>query len=52
MLTRICFGTGLGVVATFLLFLLMQGLIKSEQSPFGEAIAGNVVNFVRVEEGH
>ena len=50
MLMRICFGVGSGAVATFLLFLLMQGFIKSDRSPFDEAVAGHVVDFVRVEE--
>ena len=50
MLMRYVFGVGLGAVATFVLFLLMQALIKSDKSAFDESITGKIVDFVRVED--
>ena len=50
MIARFGFGVALGVVATFFLFLVMQALIKSDKSPFDDAISGRIVDFVRVEE--
>ena len=50
MLTRICFGAGSGLVTTFFLFLLMQGLIKSERNPFNDVAKGSIVDFVSVVE--
>ena len=50
MLTRISFGVGTGVVATALLFLLMQALIDSDDSPFEELAMGAIVDFVPVVE--
>ena len=50
MLVRYGFGIGLGAVVTFVLFLLMQSLIKSDKSPFQDVIVGKIVDFVRVEE--
>jgi len=47
---RYLFGVALGLVATFALFLLMQALIKSDKSPFDDAVKGKLVDFVRVEE--
>lgn len=37
MFPRCLFATASGVAATFGLFLLMQGFIESDQSPFNEA---------------
>ena len=50
MLVRYSFGIGLGAVTTFILFLLMQSLIKSDKSPFQDVIVGKIVDFVRVED--
>lgn len=50
MMVRYGFGTGLGMTATFILFLLMQSLIKSDRSPFQDVVVGKIVDFVRVEE--
>ena len=50
MLTRFSFGVAAGVVATALLFLLMQALIKSDESPFDELALGTIVDFVPVVE--
>ena len=50
MLTRISFGVGAGVVATALLFLLMQALIESDQRPYEELAMGAIVDFVPVVE--
>ena len=50
MLTRLSFGVGAGAVATALLFLLMQALIESDQSPFEELAMGTIVDFVPVIE--
>ncbi len=50
MILRMTFGIALGAVATFFLFLLMQALIKSDKSPFDDAVTGKIVDFVRVEE--
>ncbi len=35
---------------TFVLFLLMQALIKSDKSPFTDAPTGRIVDFVRLED--
>ena len=45
MLMRYVFGVALGAVTTFVLFLLMQALIKSDKSPFDESITGKIVDF-------
>ena len=50
MLTRLSFGVGAGAIATALLFLLMQELIESDQSPFEELAMGTIVDFVPVIE--
>lgn len=50
MQVRYAFGIGLGAVTTFILFLLMQSLIKSDKSPFEDVIIGKIVDFVRVED--
>ena len=50
MLTRISFGVGAGAIVTSLLFLLMQELIESDQSPFEEFAMGTIVDFVPVME--
>jgi len=50
MIIRYVFGVALGAAITFGLFLLMQYLIKSDKSPFEDAVEGRIVDFVRVEE--
>ncbi|MAT82661.1 MAG: protein TonB [Gammaproteobacteria bacterium] len=50
MIVRYIFGVALGAVATFALFLLMQALIKSDKSPFDDAVEGKIVDFVRLQE--
>lgn len=50
MLPRYLFATASGVAVTLGLFLLMQGLIESDRSPFTEGVTGRIVDFVRVEE--
>ncbi|MEQ8861417.1 MAG: energy transducer TonB [Pseudomonadales bacterium] len=50
MIIRYVFGVALGAVATFALFLLMQALIKSDKSPFDDAVQGKIVDFVRLED--
>jgi protein TonB len=43
-------GVVLGAFATFLLFLQMQALIKSDRSPFDDSVKGKLVDFVRLQE--
>jgi protein TonB len=50
MIGRYVFGVALGIVTTFVLFLLMQALIKSDKSPFDDAVRGKIVDFVRLED--
>jgi periplasmic protein TonB len=50
MIIRYVLGVGLGAVATFALFFLMQALIKSDRSPFDDAVDGRIVDFVRLQE--
>ena len=50
MLVRYAIGVGASVVMTFLLFLLMQALIKSDKSPFTDASDISLTEFVRVDE--
>jgi periplasmic protein TonB len=50
MIVRYILGVTLGAIATFALFLLMQALIKSDRSPFEDAVDGRLVDFVRLQE--
>ncbi|MEQ8993078.1 MAG: energy transducer TonB [Pseudomonadales bacterium] len=50
MVFRYILGETLGAVATFALFMLMQALIKSDRSPFDEAVEGRLVDFVRLQD--
>ena len=50
MLVRYAVGVGASMVITFLLFLLMQALIKSDKSPFTEGTDISLTEFVRVDE--
>lgn len=50
MITRYMFGVSLGVVVTFLLFLLMQALIKSDRSAITEDKFGRIVDMVMLED--
>jgi protein TonB len=50
MAIRFIFGVVLGAVATFLLFMIMQSVIKSDRNPFTDAFDGKIVDFVRLDE--
>ncbi|MFP6816535.1 MAG: energy transducer TonB [Pseudomonadales bacterium] len=50
MILRYVFGVTLGIVTTFVLFLLMQALIKSDKSGFDEGVKGRIVDFVRLQD--
>ena len=50
MAVRYIFGVVVGAVATFALFFLMQALIKSDRSPFTDAVKGKIVDFVRLQQ--
>lgn len=50
MLSRIGFGIAAGTLVTFALLLLMQALIKSDQTSFDEVALARVVDFVPVVE--
>ena len=47
---RYVIGVAVGLVATLLLFLLMQALIKSDQNPFSALGQGGILEFVRLED--
>ena len=47
---RYAIGVAVGLVATLLLFLLMQALIKSDRKPFSERERGQVLEYVQLEE--
>ena len=47
---RYAIGVAAGLVATVLLFFLMQALIKSDKIPFSARGQGQIVEFVRLEE--
>ena len=47
---RYAIGVAIGLVATLLLFLLMQALIKSDKNPFSALGQGQILEFVRLEE--
>ncbi len=50
MVGRMMFGGASGAMATALLLLMMQALIKSDRDPFQQVFTGNIVDFVPVEE--
>jgi protein TonB len=50
MALRYIIGVVLGAVATFLLFMIMQSVIKSDRNPFTDAFDGKIVDFVRLDE--
>lgn len=50
MVVRYILGVALGAAVTFLLFLLMQALIKSDRSPFDDQVTGKLVDFVRLQD--
>ncbi|MCZ6855883.1 MAG: energy transducer TonB [Gammaproteobacteria bacterium] len=47
---RYVFGVSLGMVVTFMLFLLMQALIKSDRSALTENKFGRIVDMVRLDD--
>lgn len=50
MALRYIIGVVLGAVATFVLFMIMQSVIKSDRSPFTEGNNARIVDFVRLQE--
>lgn len=50
MVVRYAFGVVLGLVTTFLLFMIMQSVIKSDRNPFTDAFDGKIVDIVRLDE--
>lgn len=50
MAIRYVFGVVLGLVTTFLLFLMMQSIIKSDRNPFTDAFDGRIVDIVRLDQ--
>ena len=50
MAIRFIIGVVLGAVATFVLFMIMQSVIKSDRNPFTDAFDGKIVDFVRLED--
>ena len=50
MIVRLSLGILLGAVVTFVLFLLMQTLIHSDDPGLDERVAGRIVDVVRLEE--
>lgn len=50
MTNRYIIGVIGGAIATFVLFLLMQALIKSDKDPFSDALRGKVLDFVRLQD--
>ncbi len=49
-MVRYIIGVLLGAVVTFGLFMVMQYLIKSDESGLNEAAGGKIVDFVRLQE--
>ena len=47
---RYAFGVALGLVTTFVLFMIMQSVIKSDRNPFTEGFDGRIVDIVRLDE--
>jgi len=50
MAIRYAFGVVLGLVTTFVLFMIMQSVIKSDRNPFTDAFDGKIVDIVRLDE--
>lgn len=50
MAIRYAFGVVLGAFATFVLFMIMQSVIKSDKSGLTEGAQGKIVDFVRLED--
>ncbi|MGD8417914.1 MAG: energy transducer TonB [Pseudomonadales bacterium] len=50
MVIRYAFGVALGLVATFLLFMIMESVIKSDRNPFTEGFKGKIVDIVRLDQ--
>ncbi|HEY5647253.1 MAG TPA: energy transducer TonB [Pseudomonadales bacterium] len=50
MVIRYVFGVVLGLVTTFLLFLMMQSIIQSDRNPFTDAFDGRIVDIVRLDQ--
>ena len=50
MVLRYGFGVVLGLVTTFVLFMIMQSVIRSDRNPFTEGFQGKIVDIVRLDE--
>ena len=50
MAVRYLFGVVLGVITTFVLFMIMQSVISSDRNPFTDAFDGRIVDIVRLDE--
>jgi protein TonB len=50
MALRYIFGLVLGLVTTFILFLIMQSVISSDRNPFTEGFDGKIVDIVRLDQ--
>ena len=50
MAIRYVFGVVLGLVTTFVLFMIMQSVIKSDRNPFTDGFDGKIVDIVRLDE--
>lgn len=50
MIARLVFGVALGVLTTFVLFLIMELLVHSEGAAIEDKVTGRIVDFVRIPE--
>jgi protein TonB len=50
MAVRYIFGLVLGLITTFLLFMIMQSVISSDRNPFTDGFDGKIVDIVRLDE--
>jgi len=50
MLTRYAIGVGLGAIVTFLLFLIMQAVIRNDEANLDEGPKGKLLDMVRLTE--
>ena len=50
MVVRYTFGLVLGLITTFLLFMIMQSVISNDRNPFTDGFDGKIVDIVRLDE--
>lgn len=50
MAIRYAIGVVLGLVTTFLLFLMMEAMIRSDRNPFSDSFDGRIVDIVRLDQ--